>query len=56
MNTEGMRRRRKRRKQLLDDFKEEIKYWNLKQETLVRTLWRGDFRRGYGPVARQTER
>jgi hypothetical protein len=47
-------RRGRRRKQLLDDLKEKIKYWKLKEEALDRTLWRTSFGRGYGPVVRQT--
>jgi hypothetical protein len=47
-------RRGRRRKQLLDDLKEKIRYWKLKQKALDRTLWRTRFRRGYGPVVRQT--
>jgi hypothetical protein len=46
--------RGRRRKQLLDDFKEKRRYWKLKEEALDRTLWRSRFRRGYGPVVRQT--
>jgi hypothetical protein len=33
-------RRGKRRKQLLDDLKEMIGWWKLKEETLYRTLWK----------------
>jgi hypothetical protein len=47
-------RRRGRSKQLLDDLKETKRYWKLKEEAEDRTLWRNQFRRGYGPVARQT--
>jgi hypothetical protein len=47
-------RRGRRRKQLLDDLKEKIGYWNFKEEALDRTLWRTRFGRGYGPVVRQT--
>jgi hypothetical protein len=47
-------RRRRRRKQLLDDLKEKRIYWKLKEEALDRTLWRSCFGRGYGPVVRQT--
>jgi hypothetical protein len=36
----GTRRRGRRRKQLLDDLKEARRYWKLKQEAQVRTLWR----------------
>jgi len=32
-------RRGKRRKQLLDKLKEKRRYWKLKEEVLVRTLW-----------------
>jgi hypothetical protein len=44
----------RRRKQLLDDLKKKRKNWKLKEEALVRTLWRTRFGRGYGPVVRQT--
>jgi hypothetical protein len=47
-------RRWRRRKQLLDDLKENRRYWKLKEEALDRTLWRTRFGRGYGPVVRQT--
>jgi hypothetical protein len=50
----GTRRRGRRRKQLLDDLKEAKRYWKLKEEAQHRTLWRTQFGRGYGPVARQT--
>jgi hypothetical protein len=40
-------------KQLLDDLKEARRYWQL-EEAQDRTLWRTQFGRGYGPVARQT--
>jgi hypothetical protein len=39
--------------QLLDDLKETGRYWKLKEEAQDRTLWRTQFGRGYGPVARQ---
>jgi hypothetical protein len=48
------RRRGRRRKQLLNDLKEARRYWKLKEEAQDRTLWRTQFGRGYGPVARQT--
>jgi hypothetical protein len=51
---EMMGRRGKRRKQLLDDLKENKRYWKLKKEALDRTLCRSRFGRGYGPVVRQT--
>jgi hypothetical protein len=47
-------RRGRRRKQLLDDLKEKIRYWKLKEEALDLTLWRSLCGRGYGPVVRQT--
>jgi hypothetical protein len=47
---EVRRRQGRRRKQLLDDSKETIGYWNLKQEALHRNLWRTGFGKGYGPV------
>jgi hypothetical protein len=43
---EMMGRRGRRRKQLLDDLKEDRRYWKLKEETLDRTLWRTHFGRG----------
>jgi hypothetical protein len=44
-------------KQLLDDLKETREYWQMKEGTLDRTLWRTCLRRGYGPDVRQnTER
>jgi hypothetical protein len=39
---------------LLDNLKEARRYWKLKGEAQDRTLWRTQFGRGYGPVARQT--
>jgi hypothetical protein len=50
----GTRRRGRRRKQLLDHLKEARRYWKLKKEAKDRILWRTQFGRGYGPVARQT--
>ena len=47
------RRRWKRRKQLLDDLKEDRRYRKLKEDTRHRNLWRTGFDRGYGPVVRQ---
>ena len=47
-------RRRRRRKQLLDDFKEKRGYCKLKEEAVARTVWRTWFGRGCGPVVRQT--
>jgi hypothetical protein len=47
-------RRGKRRRKLLDDLKERRGYSHLKEEALDRTVWRTRFRRGFGPVVRQT--
>jgi hypothetical protein len=49
----GTRGRGKRLMQLLNDLKETRRYWKLKEEAQDRTLWRTQFGRGYGPVARQ---
>jgi hypothetical protein len=49
-----MGRRGRRRKQLLDDFKEKRIFWKLKEDALDRTLCRTRFGRGYVPVVRQT--
>jgi hypothetical protein len=40
--------------QLVDDFKEKRRCWNLKEEALDRTLWRIRLGKDSGPVARQT--
>jgi hypothetical protein len=40
---EMIRRRGRRRKQLLDDLKEKRRYWKLKEEALNRTVWRTRF-------------
>jgi hypothetical protein len=47
-------RRGRRRRKLLDDFKESRRYSHLKEEALDRTMWRARFGRGFGPVVRQT--
>jgi hypothetical protein len=44
----------RKHKQLLDELKESKGYCKLKQEALNRTLWRMNFGRRYGLVARQT--
>jgi hypothetical protein len=41
-------KRGRRRKQLLDEFREKRGYWRLRDETFDRTVW--DFGGGYGPV------
>jgi hypothetical protein len=48
-------RRGRRRKKLVDDFKETESYWKLKAGTLVRTLWRSRVGKGCGPVVRQRD-
>jgi hypothetical protein len=47
-------RRGRRRRKLLDDFKEGRGYSHLKEEALDRTMWRARSRRGFGPVVRRT--
>jgi len=47
------RRRGRRRKQLLDRFKEKGGYWKLKEEALDRTLQGTGFSNVYGPLERQ---
>jgi hypothetical protein len=55
--TEGMIERtgirRRKRKQLVDDLKENRTCWKLKEEALNRTRWRTRFGIGYGPVVTQ---
>jgi hypothetical protein len=47
-------RQGRRRRKLLDDFKERRGYSHLKEEALDRTVWRACFGGGFGPVVRQT--
>jgi hypothetical protein len=47
-------RRGRRRRKLLDDFKERRRYSHLKDEALNRTMWTAVFGKGFGPVVRQT--
>jgi hypothetical protein len=47
-------RRGRRRRKLLDDFKERRGYFHLKEEALDRTMLEDRFGRGFGPVVRQT--
>jgi hypothetical protein len=47
-------RRGRRRRKLLDDFKERKGYSYFKGKALDRTMWRARFGRGFGPVVRQT--
>ena len=49
-------RRGRRRRKLLDDLKERRGYSYLKGEALDHSLWRAGFGRGFGPVARQTDK
>jgi len=51
--TEATGRRERRRKQLLDDLKENKGSSKWKEEALDHTLWNTHFGRGYGPVIRQ---
>jgi hypothetical protein len=53
-NIEVTGRGGRRRKQLLDDLKENRRYWKLKEEALDRTQWGTRFGRDCGPVVRQT--
>jgi hypothetical protein len=46
-------RRGRRRKPLLDDFKETTVYWKFKEKALDLTLWRIRFARDYGRVIRE---
>jgi hypothetical protein len=47
-------RQGRNRKQLVDDLKKKRGCLKLKQEALDRNVWRTGFRRGRGPVVRQT--
>jgi hypothetical protein len=47
-------RRGRRRRNLLDDFKERRGYFHMREEALDRTMWRASFGRGFGLVVRQT--
>ena len=51
-----MGRRRRRRRQLPNDFKEMGGYCTLKEEALGCTLWRTRFGRGCGLVVRETKK
>ena len=50
---EVIRRRGRRRKNLLDDLKDRSGYSRLKEEALDCTMWRNRFGRVFGPVVRQ---
>jgi hypothetical protein len=47
-------RQGRRRRKLLHDLKERRGYSHLKEEALVRTMWRARFGGGFVPVVRQT--
>ena len=47
-------RRRRRRKQLLSDFRKTRGYWKVKEETPGRTVWENRFGRGCGTAVRQS--
>jgi hypothetical protein len=47
---EVTRRQGRRRKKLLDDLKDRREYCQLKEEALVRSMWRNRFGTGFGPV------
>jgi predicted transcriptional regulator len=49
---EGTRRGGRRQQQLLGDIKNKRRYCNLKVKALVCALWRTDFGRGHGVVAK----
>jgi hypothetical protein len=51
---EVTRRRGRRGKQLLDDFKVTTAYCNMREEATYCTPWRTSFGRQYGSVVRQT--
>jgi len=51
---EVTRRQGRRRRKLLDDLKERRGYSHLKKKALDGTMWRARFRRGFGPLVRQT--
>jgi hypothetical protein len=46
-------RRGRRREQLLDDFKKNRGYWELKEEAIARDVWRTGCGRCCAPVVRQ---
>jgi hypothetical protein len=46
-------RRGRRRKILLDNYKEEKGYWKLKEEALDCTMWGTHFGTGYEPFVRK---
>ena len=54
LEMEVARRRGRRCRKLLDELKERRGYCHLKEEALDRTVCRGGFGRGFGPVVRQT--
>ena len=55
-STEVTGRRERRSKKLVDDLKGTRRWWKVKQEALVRTLWTASFGRCYESVVRHTAR
>jgi hypothetical protein len=51
---EVTRRRGIRRKQLLNDLKENLEYWKLIEKTVDRTMWRNCFGIVYEPIVIKT--
>jgi len=49
-------RRGRKRKQILNDLKENSVYWKLREETLDRSLWRTRFVRSFGLASQTIER
>jgi hypothetical protein len=47
-------RRRRRRKQIVDDLKDQRGSWKLQEEALDRSVWWNGFRKGHGPAESQT--
>jgi len=48
-------RRRRRRKQIVDDLKEKSGAWKLQEEALDRSVWGTGLRKGRGPADSQNE-
>jgi hypothetical protein len=51
---EAIERQGRSFKQFLDDLKENIRYWELKEEALDRTVWITRFGSSYGEVVRHS--
>jgi len=50
----GWEEKEEKCKQLVDDLKENGRYWNLKEVAIGHILWSTHFGIGCGPVTRQT--